>query len=241
MKSKVLQDLSLKGVEILSEYEARSVLQEYGISCPKEVMVEYKEGRSGVDYLSDLKKMAEWPGYPTFLKVISREIRSAVNAGTIRRVTSDDEAVVAIDMIIGNAKRYKEGVSINGILASQDVSTRETREIFIGAIADEQFDHLISFGFGGIYVEVYRDVEFRVIPIKESDVYSMIKYLKGKEILGAFRDMRPINMELLVDTVLKVSKMVEENPEIVELDINPLIVGPDRAIAVDTLIRIRAK
>jgi acetyltransferase len=80
-----------------------------------------------------------------------------------------------------------------------------------------------------------------VVPIKEPDVYSMIEHLRGRELLGAFRRIRPVDMKLLVDTVLKVSKMVEENPEIVELDINPLIVGPDRAVAVDALIRIQGK
>ncbi len=80
-----------------------------------------------------------------------------------------------------------------------------------------------------------------MIPITESDVYNMIKYLRGKEMLGAFRRMKLVDMKLLVNTVLKVSKMVEENPEIVELDINPLIAGPDRAVAVDTLIRIQGK
>lgn len=241
MKSKVLRELLQKGVEILNEYESRSVLLEYGIPCPREVMIDYEEGKKGTDYLSELKKMPGWAGYPLFLKVISREIKSATDANAIKRVLSDDEASSSIDTIISNAKKFRKGVKIEGILASQDVSTSETREVFIGSTVNEQFGHVISLGFGGVYVEVYKDVEFRVIPIAESDVHSMIKYLKGREILGDFRGMRSIDMGLLVDTVLKVSKMVEENPEIVELDINPLLIGPDRAIAVDTLIRIQAK
>lgn len=85
---------------------------------------------------------------------------------------------------------------------------------------------------------VYKDVEFRVIPIEESDVYRIIDSLRGKEMLGKFRGMRPVNMDLLVKTTLKLSKMIEENPEIIELDVNPLLVGPDRVVAVDTLIRV---
>jgi len=241
MKSKILRELSAKGMEILSEYEARNVLQEYGIPCPKEVMVSYQSGKKGEEYLSEMKKRDGWPGYPSFFKVISRDIKSATEANAIRRATSDVEAASSIDAIISNAKRYREDVNIEGILASEDVSTHETREMFIGSTVNEQFGHVISLGFGGVYVEVYKDVEFRVVPIKEPDVYSMIEHLRGRELLGAFRRIRPVDMKLLVDTVLKVSKMVEENPEIVELDINPLIVGPDRAVAVDALIRIQGK
>lgn len=238
MKSKILQELSNKRREILNEHEARQVLEEYGISCPKEVMVEYKEGKKGGDYLSDLKKMGNYPGYPAYLKIVSRDITSKTDAKAVKRVTSDEEAADTIDTIIRNAKRYKEGVEIQGILVSEDVSTDETREIFLGSTVNEQFGHVISLGFGGIYVAVYKDVEFRVIPIEESDVHRMIATLKGKEMLGKFRGMRPVNMDLLVKTTLKLSKMIEENPEIIELDINPLLVGPDQVVAVDTLIRI---
>lgn len=238
MKSKILQELSNKRREILNEHEARQVLEEYGISCPKEVMVEYKEGKKGGDYLSDLKKMGSCPGYPAYLKIVSRDITSKTDAKAVKRVTSDEEAKDAIDAIIKNAKSYKEGVKIQGILMSEDVSADETREVFLGSTVNEQFGHVISLGFGGIHVAVYKDVEFRVIPIEESDVYRMIDTLKGKEMLGKFRGMRPVNMDLLVKTTLKLSKMIEENPEIIELDINPLLVGPDRVVAVDTLIRI---
>jgi len=238
MKSKILQELSKNGREILNEYEARQVLEEYGIPCPREVVVEYSEGKKGKDYLRDLKGMSSCPGYPAYLKIVSRDITSKTDAGAVRRVTSDEEATDAIDAIIRNAKRYKEGVEIQGILLSEDVSTAETREIFLGSTVNEQFGHVISLGFGGIYVEVYKDVEFRVLPIEESDVYGMIDALKGKEILGKFRGMRPVNMDSLVKTVLKLSKMMEENPEIIELDVNPLLAGPDRLVAVDTLIRI---
>jgi acetyltransferase len=238
MKSKILQELSEKGIKILNEHEAKQVLKEYDIPCPKEVMAEYEEGKKGEDYLSDFKSSGNCPEYPAFLKIVSRDITSKTNAGAIRRVTSDEEATDTIDMIIRNTKRYKEDVEIQGILVSEDVSTNETREIFLGSTVNEQFGHVISLGFGGIYVEVYKDVVFRIIPIGESDVYKMIDALKGKEMLGKFRGMSPVNMDLLVKTALKLSKMIEENPEIIELDVNPLLVGPDRVIAVDALIRI---
>jgi acetyltransferase len=238
MKSKILQELSGKGVKILTEVEAGRVFEEYGIPCPKEVMVGYVEGKKGEDYLSELRSMSPFPGYPAYLKIVSRDITSKTDAGAVKRVISDEEAKEAIDTIIGNAKKFKEGAKIEGILMSEDVSTAESREVFLGSVIDEQFGHVISLGFGGIYVTVYKDVEFRMVPIHESDVHSMIESLRGKEMLGEFRGMRPVNMNLLVETTLKLSKLIEENPEIVELDVNPLLAGPDRVVAVDALIRI---
>jgi acetyltransferase len=238
MKSRTLQELSGKGVRILHEQEARRVLEEYGIPCPKEVMLEYAEDKKDEDYLRELKGVADRPGYPAYFKIVSRDIPSKTNAGAVRRVVSEEGAAAAIDAIIENAKKYKADAEIQGILVSEDVSTGETREIFLGSTVDEQFGHVISMGFGGVYVEVYKDVEFRVVPIQESDVHAMIHALKGKKILGEFRGMAPVNMGLLVETTLKLSRLIEENPEIVELDVNPLLVGPDRAVAVDTLIRI---
>jgi len=238
MKSKALRELSEKGIKVLGEYEARRLFQEYGIPHPKQVIVNYDEGKSGEDYLRELKKMEEWPGYPLFFKVVSPEITHKTDAGVVKRAVSDEEATATINTIIGNAKKYKEGVKIHGVLASEDVSSPETREIFLGATFNEHFGHVISLGLGGVYVEVYKDVEFRVIPIRESDVYSMINRLKGKAILGEFRGMRPVNMNLLVETTLKLSKMIEENPEIREIDINPFMIGPNRGFAVDARMRI---
>jgi acyl-CoA synthetase (NDP forming) len=232
MKSVILQELSKKGIEILNEFEARNVLREYNIPCPKEVMIEYVKGKKGKEYLSELTEMDLWSGYPVFLKIVSRDIGSKTDAGVVKRVMTAKEAEEAINTLIRNAKRYNEKIKIQGILVSEDASSKETREIILGSTVDSQFGH-------GIYVEIYKDIEFRVIPIEESDVYSMIRNLKAKDILGKFRGMRPVNIDLIVDTALKLSKIIEENPEIIELDVNPLLVGPEKALAVDTIIRIQ--
>lgn len=238
MKSKILKELAEKGIEVLNEYEAKRVLDEYGIPCSREVMLEYREDKKGEDYANELKGVADRPKCPAYLKIVSRDVTSKTNAGAVKKVTSPEEIASAISVIIDNVKRYKADAQIQGILVSEDVSTGETREVFLGSTVDEQFGHVISVGFGGVYVELYRDVEFRVLPIEEPDIHGMIDALRGKGMLGEFRGMRPVDMDLLIKTILKLSKLVEENPEIVELDVNPLLAGPDRAVAVDALIRI---
>jgi acyl-CoA synthetase (NDP forming) len=238
VKSKALRELYEKGIRILGESESRKVLEEYGIPCPKTVVIGYEEGKRAEEYLKELKRSSDWPGYPLFLKVVSPDIIHKSDAGVVKRVTSDDEALAAIETIIKNAKKYKAGVRINGILASQDVSSPEARELLLGAVYNEHFGHLISLGIGGVLVEVYKDVEFRAIPITESDVYSMVSRLRGRAILGPFRGMRPISMNTLIDAALKLSRMIEENPEIREIDINPFIIGPERGFAVDARMRV---
>jgi acyl-CoA synthetase (NDP forming) len=238
MKSRALCELYERGIRILGESESRKILEEYGIPCPKTIVVSYEEGKKAEEYLKELKSSSDWPSYPLFLKIVSPDIVHKSDAGVVKRVTSDDEALVAIETIVKNAKKYKAGVRINGILASQDVSSPEARELLLGAVYNEHFGHLISLGVGGVLVEVYRDVEFRAIPITESDVHNMVSRLKGRAMLGQFRGMRPINMNVLVDVALKLSKMIEENPEIREIDINPFIIGPERGFAVDARMRV---
>lgn len=240
MKSETLKKVAEEGIEILNEYEARKVLDEYGIPCPKEIMIEYEEGKEGESYLREFKENGGMPEYPIFLKIVSRDITSKTDAGGIKRVSSDKEAVNAIDEIIENVKEYESEAEIQGILASEDASNG-TREMILGSTVDSQFGHVISIGVGGIYVEVYKDVEFRIVPLEEADVYSMIENLEGKEILGEFRGMKAVDMDSFVETVLKFSNMIEENPEIREIDVNPLLVSSDRTIAVDTLLRLSPK
>lgn len=237
MKSKILQELSKNRIEILNEFEAKELLKEHGIACSREVMVEYQEGKKGEEYLIDLKKRG-MPQYPVFLKVVSRDIWSKTDARAMKKVESDKDAAEAIDGILKNAREYRRQARIQGILASEDVSGPEIREMFLGSIINPQFGHIVSLGFGGIFVEVYRDVEFRVVPLLESDVYSMIHHLKAKEILGEFRGTRPANLKSLVETAIKLSKMIEENPEIDVIDVNPILVSPEKSIVVDAKIKL---
>lgn len=236
MKSETLKKFANEGKEILNEFEAKEILQEYNIPCPDETMAEFVEGKEGEEYVNDLKEKG-MPNYPVYLKVVSRDITSKTDANGIERVSSDKEAIEAINRIFSNAKKYDKKASIEGVLASEDVSN-QTREVFLGSTVDKHFGHIISLGFGGVHVEVYQDAEFRVIPIEENDVYSMIDDLKGEEMLKEFRGMKAVDLDSLVDATLNLSNLVEENPEIKEIDVNPLLVGSEGSIATDALVKI---
>lgn len=236
MSSKKLEKLAEKGIETLTEYEAKEVLREYGIPCPNEHLIEY-DGKN-MEKLSDFQAQKEGLNYPLFLKVCSRDILHKTDAKGIEKINSDDELKEKGEKALENAKKYDEDAEIQGLLLSEDVSDGNERELFVGSILDDQFGHVISFGIGGISVEVYEDVEFRAVPLEEKDVHNMIENLEGKKILEEFRGKPPVDTDSLVETVLKFSKILEENKKIKEIDVNPLFANPDGTCAVDALITI---
>lgn len=236
MKSETLEKLSEEGIGTLTEYEAKKVLRDYDIPCPNEHLVEYDENIT--DKLSDFQAEKKGLNYPLFLKVCSRDILHKTDAKVIEKANSDNEIREKGEKILENAKNYDKNAEIQGILLSEDASDGNERELFIGSILDDQFGHVISFGIGGISVEVYEDVEFRAVPLEEKDVHNMIENLEGKKILQEFRGKPPVDKKSLVETVIKFSKILEENEKIKEIDVNPLFAGPTGTSAVDALITL---
>jgi acetyl-CoA synthetase (ADP-forming) len=113
---------------------------------------------------------------------------------------------------------------------------RPGTEVIVGSSKDPQFGPVIMFGLGGIFVELLKDVSFRIIPIERKDALEMIKEIKGYPLLLGYRGKEPANISALVEIILKISKLVEENPHIKELELNPIFVYRERAVGVDARI-----
>lgn len=237
MESEILTELHEEGTELLNEYEARTVLREYDIPCPTEVFVEIDEFADGEAFQKRFEAADDRPSYPLYLKVVSRDVSSMSDAGGVERVTTPGAVPATVDRMLEQVRDREPDADVQGVLAMADVSG-ETRELLLGSTVDPQFGHVVSLGVGGIYVEVYGDVQFRVVPLSAGDARSMIDGLEGKEILDEFRGMAPADLESLVDVTVQFSRLVEENPEIREADVNPLMVGPDGVVAADALIRL---
>jgi acyl-CoA synthetase (NDP forming) len=141
----------------------------------------------------------------------------------------------AFKEIIENAKAYDAKAEVSGVFV-QEMAPPTSREIIVGGTRDPQFGPVIMLGLGGIFVEVLKDVSFRLVPIEAIDAYEMIQELRGKKILESFRGMPKVNTEHIVEILLAVSKLMAEQEEIGELDINPIMVYPDGVKAVDTRI-----
>lgn len=180
--------------------------------------------------------IAKLLGYPVALKAVSSSISHKTDVGgVVLDLNNENELKEAHKGMVKNLRKRFGHIKIEGILVQRMVKSGQ--EVIIGGRKDEQFGHVIMFGLGGIFTEIFNDVSFRVTPITKDDAKSMIKETKGYKILEGYRDKK-YNIKSLVEILLKVSKLLKENPKIKEMDINPLILLPRSAVAVDVRITI---
>jgi len=212
----------------LTELESREVLAYYGITLVKGEIVKTIE---------DAKKFVDKIGYPVVLKVVSPQIihKSDVG-GVVIDIRNEKELFQAYHEIVKSVEEKMPKAVIDGFFI-QEMIPRD-REVIVGGKWDSTFGQTIAFGLGGVFVEVFKDVSFRVVPITKEDALGMIKEIKAYKILKGYRGKKPASIDALVDILMKTSKMMEENPEIKELDINPVFALPDQAIAGDARIII---
>lgn len=112
------------------------------------------------------------------------------------------------------------------------------REVILGMVRDPTFGPLLMFGLGGIYVEVLRDVAFAVAPLSRAEAEELVDLIRGKKLLYGARGQPPVDIPALVDMILRVGQLAEENPEILELDLNPVLCYPERVVAVDVRLTV---
>jgi acetyltransferase len=224
------QDLTraIRQGEGLSEHGSKQILERYGIPVTREALATSADMAVG---------LARELGYPVALKVQAPQIAHKTEADGIRLDLASDQAVrSAYGEILANAERFAPDAEVQGVLVQEMLEGGV--EVIIGATKDPVFGHAIMFGLGGIFVEVLRDVSFRIAPLTRADAEEMIEEIAGHRVLLGARGRPPADREAIVDALLSVSRLVTEHPDaIAELDINPLLVFPKGAKAVDALIR----
>ncbi len=208
-----------EGRTFVLEDEAKRVMREYGIPVPPFAPAATED---------EAVARANEIGYPVVLKILSKDIMHKSDAGGVKvNLNSDEEVRRAFQEIMENATQYGKEKGIDVDLSRGVIVTRFVEmgtETIVGVTKDPQFGHALMFGLGGIFVEVLKDVTFRLIPLTEIDAREMVYEIKAKKILEGIRGQPPRDIDALVEIMLTVSKMVEENPEIVEMDCNPTIV-----------------
>jgi acyl-CoA synthetase (NDP forming) len=149
---------------------------------------------------------------------------------------SDQDVGEAFDQILKNVKANTPGARIEGVLLQNYVTGGI--ETIIGIHRDPKFGPLLMFGLGGIYVEAYRDVAFRLAPIRELGARNMIQQIRGGKILEGFRGQPPRDVEAIVECIERLSQLSMELEEVQELDVNPLLVFEKGCKAVDARVII---
>ncbi|MDP3447792.1 MAG: acetate--CoA ligase family protein [Eubacteriales bacterium] len=176
-------------------------------------------------------------GYPIVLKIVSKDILHKSEAGGVKVNLTDEQSLQAgFFEIMQSVSNYKPDAQIEGILVCEMLHAG--LETIIGMTRDASFGPTMMFGLGGIFVEVLRDVSFRVLPLSNADVMEMIGEIKGYKLLQGIRGEKPKDIDALAQLLLKVANMIEENPEIVELDINPCFIYEQGAMPADARVML---
>ena len=210
----------------LVETEAREILKIYNLPMSDFRLAGSKD---------EATKIAGETGYPVAMKIVSPDIIHKSDAGGVKLSLKDkDDVAKAFNEIMDNARAYNKEAEICGvIIAPMEV---KGTEVIIGMTTDQTFGPTIMFGLGGIFVEVLKDVSFRVAPLTKQDAYEMTKQIKGFPILKGVRGQKPADIDALADAIMKVSALVTENPQIRELDLNPVFAYENGATVVDARI-----
>jgi len=219
----VLEAVRGEGRTSLTAPEAKRVCDAYGIAVPQEGLATSSE---------QAVELAREIGFPVVLKIVSPQILHKTEAGGVRVGLSCAEDVAGgYEEIIANAKAYDADASVTGVQVQQMLDSGQ--EVLIGAITDPSFGPVMTFGLGGVLVEILRDVTFRLAPTQAQDALEMIDGIRAAELLDGVRGGAPVDHHALARMIERVSQLVTDFPELTEVDLNPVLAREDGAVAVD--------
>jgi len=206
----------------LSESESKLFLKEYGISVINETVTKSIE---------ETVKAAEETGFPVVVKGLGAKLLHKTELGLVHLNLTDSQSVENAAILISE----KGGDELEGFLIQPQLKGK--REFVAGLFQDDQFGPVVMFGTGGVFAEALSDVTFRIAPLTKTDAKQMLDEIKAHALLGNFRGENAADLDLLIDTLLGLSRIGLEHPDVSEIDINPLIISPDGSVcAVDALV-----
>lgn len=215
-----IKDHSAERQKTLSEYESKRILEQAGIPIAKQGLA-----RDRPEALATAGHI----GYPVVMKGCGDTLTHKTEMGLVKTGIKDKaEAAAAYDALTS------KGIEMDGVLVMEMLLG--TREFVIGLTRDPQFGPCVMFGLGGVFTEAINDVSFRVAPLSLFDARDMINDIKAQKLLGAFRGQPAVDIKSLGDMLIRVGRLGIENPQIAEIDINPVIIQDDRIVAADALV-----
>lgn len=222
---KIIENAKKLGRNLL-EPEAMELFKEYQIPVPAYSLVYSAEEAAAA---------SEKIGFPVVMKIVSKDVIHKTDAGGVRvGVANAEDAGRAYEDIISAVKTSCPRAEITGILVVKQLNPG--LECIVGVSRDKQLGAAVMFGLGGVFVELLKDVSFQLLPISQREADEMITSIKAAPLLTGYRGKAPKDTVAVRELILKVAKLVEENPEIAELDINPVMVYENGLIALDARI-----
>jgi len=212
--SKVFDKVKEEGRTNLLEEEGLEILNAYGFPLPKSILAKTED---------EAVEAANKIGHPAVMKIASPQIVHKSDAGGVKvNLSSDKEVRDAFKVIVDNAKKYDSKAEIKGVLIVEMV--KGGKEMIIGSKLEPGFGPVVMLGMGGIYVEILKDVTFRLAPFTDQEADDMISSIKTKKLLEGVRGEKPSDVEKLSECIQRLSQLVTDFREIKELDMNPVLV-----------------
>lgn len=211
---KIFDKVKKEGRPNLLEEEGQSVLKAYGLPLPQSILAKNE---------NEAVKLAKKIGYPVVMKIASPQIIHKSDAGGVKvNLANDKDVKDAYKTIVANAKKYNKKAEIKGVLIVEMV--KGGKEMIIGSKLEPGFGPVMMLGMGGIYVEVLKDVTFRLAPVTNVEADAMISSIRTQKLLTGVRGEKPSDLAKLSECIQRLSQLVTDFKEIKELDMNPVLV-----------------
>ena len=215
-----------EGRAVLTEIESKQLLGSLGI-----LTTQMRLAASQQEAVAFSREI----GYPCVLKVSSADITHKSDAGGVKvGLKSEQEVAEAYEAIMTSCRAKFPQAAIEGVTVQN--MAKPGLEVIIGMATDPQFGPVLMFGLGGVWVEVLKDVSFKVVPLTKADAAKAVREIRAARLLDGFRGSDPVDKSALEDILLRVSEFVAETPAVKEMDLNPIFAYPDGAVAVDARV-----
>ena len=221
-----IADARSDGRTLLTEVESKQQLHAAGIAVTQAQLA-----TSANKAVAAAKEV----GFPVVLKIVSTDIAHKSDVGGVALNLGNASAVrSAYSQMMKSVRAAAPQAKVDGVSVQE--MARPGTEVIIGTTTDPQFGPVMMFGLGGIFVEVLKDVAFRIVPLEPRDARQIIREINGYAVLEGVRGQPPADLGALERMIMQVSDFVSEHPEVAELDLNPVIAYPDGAVAVDARV-----
>ncbi len=223
--------VNTKGVRsIIKKYKQGGVYLDFNdvydiLNHYKMPIVETRISRNVQQSIYDANKI----GFPVVAKVFGRELVHKSDVGGVALNIQDEEELINVESrIIAGLKEKEIDSKLEGFIIQPFTKIEDGVETILGAVKDAKAGHLLMFGLGGIFVEVFKDVKFRIAPLKDTDAKAVVKAIKSYEILKGVRGKKSVDIDFIEENILKLSQLVTDFPEFTEIDLNPFVFSPNR-------------
>jgi acyl-CoA synthetase (NDP forming) len=225
-EKEIIEKVRHEGRVLLTEIESKELIKQAGINVTETRLARSRD---------EAVRISGQIGYPVVLKIASREITHKSDAGGVKLgILTPEAAGEAYDQILHSVTEKFPQATLQGVTVQK--AARPGVEVIMGMFKDGQFGPVLMFGLGGVWVEVLKDVSFRIVPLTKRDAASLIRGIKGYPLLEGRRGREGADLSSLEEALVRLSAFVEKHSEIKELDLNPIFAYSDGYVAVDARV-----